>query len=159
MTEVKKKTFWTPDVAREHMMRYCAAQERSHAEVRTKLIEHGIYGDDLDEILTMLIAENFLDEGRFAAAYVSGKYRMNHWGRNKIIQGLKAKFVSKYCIDEGLKVIDEEEYIDILKDEFSKKLRQLGGKRNRIIDQKLIQFLMQKGFEYELISNILKEPM
>ena len=158
MMDGPKKAYWTPDVARQHMMRFCAAQERSHTEVRSKLIEHGIFGEDLEDILAMLIEENFLDESRFAQAYVSGKYRINHWGRNKIIQGLKSKYVSPYCIQEGLRVIDEEEYSTILKDEFTKKLRQLGGKRNRITDQKIIQFLLQRGFEYELISSLLKEP-
>lgn len=65
----------------ERAKKYCAYQERCHSEVRSRLLEWKIYGDDLEEIIVALIEENFLNEERFAKAYVSGKFNMNHWGK------------------------------------------------------------------------------
>ena len=72
---------------------FCVYQERSQKEVRYKLVEWGMRGDELEEIITDLIINNFLNEERFAKHYASGKFNIKHWGRIKIKQGLKLKGV------------------------------------------------------------------
>lgn len=97
-----KKSKWTQETALKELKRWCAAEERSHQAVRTKLIEHQIYGDQLEAIIAELIGENFLNELRFAKAYVSGKFKINQWGRNKIKMGLKQKNISTYNINKAM---------------------------------------------------------
>ena len=98
------------DVILNKLRHYCAYQERCHEEVRTKLLSLKVYGDGLEEIINQLISEDFLNEERFAKAYAGGKFRMKKWGRGKIIQGLKARKISDYCIKQGMSEIPEEDY-------------------------------------------------
>ena len=86
----------------DQMRRYCVTQDRCHSEVRTKLLKKHVYGDDLEEILSQLVSEDFLNEERFARSYARGKFRMNKWGKFKIRMMLKQKQVSDYCIRKGL---------------------------------------------------------
>jgi regulatory protein len=151
------KAKWTKDIAMQELTRWCAAQERCHSDVRTKLIEHGIYGDDLEDILATLISENFLNELRFAKAYVSGKLRINEWGRVKIKYGLMQKGISTYNINKALDTIDEEEYLNTLQKILQQKLKTQAIKT--LADKKkMYNFLAQKGFEQHLILHIINKP-
>ena len=105
-----KKKF-TPQQALLKAAGYCAYQERCHEEVREKLSEWGIYGEDAGNILLQLIGQNYLNEERFAKAFAGGKFRTKRWGRIKITLELKARKVSDYCIHDAMKEIDEELYI------------------------------------------------
>lgn len=151
----KKKTYWSIDVALANIQRYCAAQDRCHAEVRTKLLEHGIYGDILEEMISDLISDGFLDEERFAKSYVRGKFRIKNWGRIKIKQELKLRKVSDYSIREGLKEIDEDEYIHTLEQLFEKKSKTISYKDKYDFQKKMSTYLMGKGYEYEAIQEVL----
>ncbi len=151
-----KKTKWTLDVALKELKRWCAADERSHQAVRTKLIEHQIYGDELESILAELISENFINELRFATAYVSGKFKINQWGRNKIKMGLKQKNISTYNINKAMAQIDEQMYLDLLSNLFNAKKRLTGNKTNAE-KLKLVNYLLQKGFEQHLIMDLLNK--
>ncbi|MFT4761020.1 MAG: regulatory protein, partial [Saprospiraceae bacterium] len=79
--EFKQKKYISYDAALDRMQKYCAYQDRCHKEVRSKLFEIGMYGDDLENIIVKLIEEKFLDEQRFATAYAGGKFRLKKWGR------------------------------------------------------------------------------
>ena len=68
---------------KQKIERYCAYQERSHQEVRKKLYDFGLYRDDVEEMLSSLITEGYLNEERFSKAFAGGKFRMKKWGRNK----------------------------------------------------------------------------
>jgi regulatory protein len=78
----------TPTEAKGKIQRYCAYQERSHQEVRNKLYSFGLYSDEVDNLLTDLITDGFLNEERFAKAFAGGKFRMKKWGRIKIVNAL-----------------------------------------------------------------------
>src|SRR5579871_6478535 len=82
--------------------RYCAYQERSHREVKNKLFEYGLYSNQVDEIVSRLITEGFLNEERFAKAFAGGKFRMLKWGRIKIEQELEREGLTPRCIARGL---------------------------------------------------------
>lgn len=137
---------------------YCAYQERCHSEVRSKLLELGFRGNELEEAIAVLIAENFLNEERYAQQYCGGKFRVNKWGRRKIMEELKKKKVSDYCIRKGLKEIDDQEYRDTLQQLAEKKAAMIAGttKNEWIRKQKLQRYLMQKGYETDIINDVLQ---
>ncbi|KAA5533133.1 RecX family transcriptional regulator [Taibaiella lutea] len=138
---------------------YCAYQERCHSEVRSKLLELGFRGDELEEAIASLIADNFLNEERYAQQYCGGKFRINKWGRKKIIQELKKKKVSDFCIKKGLKEIDAQEYWETLQQLTKKKMSEINSKEKNIWirKQKLQRYLIQKGYESDLINDVMKE--
>ncbi len=135
---------------------YCAYQERSQYEVRGKLINLGIRGLELENIITELIENNYLNEERFALAYARGKLRMKSWGKNKISQGLKFKQVSAPLIKKALKSLDEDEYLEILKNLLEKKRPTIKEKKEYQITYKLSQYAISRGFESDLIFFLLK---
>jgi regulatory protein len=136
---------------------YCAYQERSHSEVKTKSLELGLRGDEIDEAIAALIADNFLNEERFARAYAGGKFRSQKWGRKKILAGLKQHQVSTYCIKKGMEEIDDENYMNVLQSLIEKKYASLKGEQYLKRQYKTTQYLLQKGYEPDLVSEILKQ--
>ena len=143
------------EVAIEKMKAYCAYQERCQQEVYEKLRKLSIYGNEADDILMELISENFLNEERYAEAYASGKFRIKSWGRVKIKQGLKAKNISEFCIKKALAEIDNQEY----EEKLNKLVFKLYDKYNFMNDfdkkGKVATRLMQKGYEPNLIWDLL----
>lgn len=143
--------------AQQKIFRYCAYQERSHQEVRNKLYEYGLRTDEVNEILSHLITEGFLNEERFAKAYAGGKFRMKQWGRVKIVHELEAKGLTANCIKAGLNEIDEDRYTDTLRDVLEKKSRLLDEANAFIKRDKVAKHAIQKGFEAELVWKEVKE--
>ena len=141
-------------MAIDRMCKFCAYQERAHSEVRTKLIKLGVYGDDLEEVMSHLISEDYLNEERYARNYVRGKFRINKWGKFKIRMHLNQKRVSAYCIDKGIEEIDEEAYINMIDGLLEKKLSENPDFKER---QKARDSLMRKGFEPALVSSRIAE--
>lgn len=140
-------------------MKFCAYQERSHTEVRSKLYSFGLYKTQVETILAELIAEDFLSEERFARAFCRGRFNLKNWGRIKIKYELKLKGVSAANINSGLTEIDEEAYEKRLKKLLQKKFDSI--KQGRLSEKKLRtkQYLMQKGFEPLLIQRMMDETL
>ncbi|MFK8104474.1 MAG: regulatory protein RecX [Saprospiraceae bacterium] len=152
----KKNKYLSEEEGLAKLQRYCVYQDRCHKEVRTKLMDLGIYGDRLESIIVDLITDNFLNEERFAKSYARGKFRLKNWGRIRIRQELKMRNMSAYCLKKAMAEIDEEEYLATINRLIEKKnatLREsdLFKRRNKIA-----QYLMQKGFEGGLIWQQLK---
>lgn len=131
--------------------RYCAYQERCHNEVRHKLAEWGLYGEHAETVLVKLIEQNFLNEERFARAFAGGKFRVKQWGRHKIRRELKVRGISEYCIQEGLKEIEEADYNKTLKGLLKDKLKSLKSENFLLSRQKCYHYAATKGYESEAI--------
>ena len=144
------------DLIVEKMRKYCLYHERSHFDVRTKLIKDKVFGDELEEVMSVLITENFLNEERYAKAYAIGKFRQNRWGKIKIKMELKKIKVSDYCIRKGLEEISEEEYGETIKKLWDKKIDSLNDSNQYSKEQKTIKYLLNKGYEYEMIKSFSK---
>jgi len=157
MDKSKKELQPTLKLALEKAAHYCAYQERSQSEVRKKLYDLGLNlnSNEVEEIIMMLIQEDFLNEERFAKAYCKGKFNQNKWGKKKIIQGLKEKKVSDRCIREGLLEIPEDIYIAVLTVLLEKKKATLKDKNQWIVKKKLLNYATQKGYEYDIIQTLL----
>lgn len=147
----------TKEQALQKLRHYCAYQERSHSEVRDKLYQLGVWKKDHDEIIASLIEDNYLNEERFAIAFAGGKFRMKQWGRIKIRYELKQKQVSEYSIKKAMKEIKEEDYLKLLAKLAEDKYASLKGEQYLVRKKKTQDYLMQKGFEPELISRTLNE--
>jgi regulatory protein len=147
-----------PEKALQKIGQFCAYQERNHKEVKEKLYSYGLYKDQVEELLSRLIQENFLNEERYAIAYAGGKFRAKDWGKNKIKYGLKQHQVSDYCIKKALKIIDEEQYVQKLQKLYTAKEKTLKSEKNIFIKKRKIQqYLMQKGYESSLINELLSQ--
>lgn len=148
----------SPEQTFEKIKYYCAYQERSHSEVMEKLYALGMYKQQAALLLSQLIEEGYLNEERFAVQYAGGKFRMKHWGKKKIEQGLKEKQVSAYCIKKAMAQIDEADYAQTLLKLAEDKWELLRTETNIFAKMKKLQdYLLQKGYEYERINKVTKK--
>lgn len=140
----------------EKIKRYCAYQERSHFEVREKLYSLGLYKNQVETILTELIADNYLDEERFACSFARGRFNLKQWGRIKIKYALKLKRVSDYNIKTALKQINEDDYKATLQKVATAKWDALEGEHYITRQAKTTAYLLQKGFEAPLVQQAVR---
>jgi regulatory protein len=111
----------------------------------------------VEELLSKLIEEDYLNEERFAVQFVGGRFRMKQWGRVKIKYELKQKYVSEYLIKKAMKAIDEKDYWATAQKLYDQKLKQLKDETNVFIrKRKLTDYLIQKGYEQNIISELLR---
>ena len=153
---MKETSKLTVDQVLDKMAKYCAYQERSVKEVTDKLKTFEISEKEREEIIHYLIDNKFVNDERFARAFVRGKINQSGWGVNKIRFHLIQKGVSKDIIDEALQNFDEEAYrqrlIDILKVK-SKTVKAANDfERNR----KLAAYAIQRGFEASLVWEVIQ---
>lgn len=137
---------------------FCAYQERLQEEVRQKLRSMGIAIDTVEDIISDLISNNFLNEERYAKAFAGGKFRIKKWGRVKIQLELEQKRLSAYCIRKGLEEIGQEEYIETLRGLIDKKKSELESEKNEyLIRHKISKYVIGKGYEPDLVWQELKK--
>ena len=134
---------------------FCAYQERTHKEVRKKLGELEVLGDDAEEIITYLIENNYLNEERFARVFAGSKFRQKKWGRIKIRQELKMRGMSEYCLKAGMSEIDGDDYMITLQEIIKKKSKDIKDSNKSIVRQKLVKFALSKGFENDLVFDVV----
>ena len=145
------------NAAIQKLQHYCAYQERCHSEVKYKCLELGLRGDEVEETIAELVSENFLNEERFARAFAGGKFRSKQWGRKKIVAELKQRQVSSYCIKKGMEEIDEDDYNEALTILATKKYESLRGEEPFKRKYKVVQYLLQKGYEHELAQPVVEQ--
>lgn len=144
--------------ALQKIKQFCTYQERSHYQVKEKLYSFGLYKNEVEQLLSQLIEENFLNEERYAQAFAGGRFRIKNWGRIKIKYELKQNRVSEYCIKTALQSIDEIEYNKTLRRLFEIKEKSLHAEKNTFTKkQKILSYLMQKGFEPSLVHAVFME--
>ncbi|MDG2151465.1 MAG: regulatory protein RecX [Polaribacter sp.] len=151
-----KKSF-TVDEIKKKLEHYCVYQDRCHKEVETKMKEYHLIPEAKEIILLHLVQSNFLNEERFAKSFARGKFRIKYWGKQRIVRELKFKNISAYNIKTALKEIDELEYLNTI--------YRITENKNTIIKEenvfkrkrKLIDFLMRKGYESDLIYKTVNE--
>ena len=157
MEEKKIKKILDPQQALVRAQKYCAYQERSQQEVRDKLYSFGLHKGDVENTIAELITSGFLKEERFANAFAGGKFRMKGWGRIKIKLALQQKKVSDNLIKQALKSIDERDYERELKKLIAEKSRKTIEKNPLKKKYKVAQYIISRGFEAELVWQLLND--
>jgi regulatory protein len=143
------------DLFKSRIQRYCAYQERCSREVETKLLEWKVPPGKIVKIMNGLKDDGFLNDTRFAQFFVHGKFSNNHWGRVKISYELNKKGISRKVIDASMKEIDEKSYIESMQTMIRKKREEIKEGKNLTIREKLINFALSKGYEFDLILQTL----
>ena len=148
---------YTVKEATERIQSYCAIQDRCQWDVERKMKEWDISDEIIENILTDLILDKFVDEERFSESFCRGKFRIKRWGKVKIKNELKIKKISKNCINKGLLQIENKEYMKVLKDLYIKKRDSLKDANQFIRKGKISKHLQQKGFESKLIWELINK--
>jgi regulatory protein len=147
----------TPDEAVVALERLCAYQDRYVKELRLKLQEFKVEPVDAEVILKYLVDENFVNDARYADAYVRGKIRSNHWGAVKIRLALLTKGIAEKWIDAALENFPKEEYYTILRDLAQRKQETLTDESEFEQRQKISATLYRAGFETDLVLEVVNE--
>lgn len=155
---MNQKSF-TVDEIKKKLEYYCAYQDRCHQEVEKRLRDFRLIPEAKEMILIHLIQNDFLNETRFAQSFTRGKFRIKKWGRKRIIQELKQRDITSYNIKLALKEIDEEEYYKTLEETAQHKFSQLKDSNLFLKKQKLYQHLYRRGFESNLIQEVVNKIM
>ncbi len=145
---------YTPLIALEKAKKHCAYSERCHFDMRMKLREWNVDEKTSEWIISSLIEDGFINEERFAINYSRGKLTQNGWGKNKIKYALRQKKISDFLIKKALSEISEETYLAIIEHEAQRKVT-VSMLNNRQEFNKVLQYLIQKGFESEISTQIL----
>ena len=150
------KNSWSQEEAFEKLTTFCAYQERCPWEVRRKLYEKGIKDEPAEKIISELIADEFVNEERYARSFARGKFRLKKWGRNRIRMELKMREISEDLIRKGMTEIDPEEYYDTLLSQTEKKWETTREPEAYKKKFKVTQYLMSKGFEMDLVKEAIE---
>jgi regulatory protein len=152
----KKDVAYSVDEATKKLEGYCAYQDRCHKEVISKLREMGMIPIAIDEIVGHLIKENYLNEERFACSFARGKFNIKKWGKNRIVNELKQRNITKYNLKIALKEIDEDLYLETLELLAEKRVEQLTETNIFKKRKKLADYLLYRGWESPLVYEITK---
>ena len=147
----------TPDQVLDKMAKYCAYQERCVKDVRDKLKTFEISEEEKAKIIDYLLDNRFVNDERYAKAFVRGKVNQSGWGVNKIRFHLIQKGIDKDTIEEALGQTDEEAYRQRLIDILKTKSKTVKAENDFEKKRKLATYAMQKGFEGSLVWEVLKE--
>ena len=142
----------------DKMAKYCAYQERCVKDVTDKLKTFEISAKERENILNYLIDNRFVDNERFAKAFVRGKINQSGWGLNKIRFHLMQKGISKELIEAALETFDEEVYRQRLVEVLKTKSKTVKAANDFERNRKLAAYAIQKGFEAPPVWEVLKEP-
>jgi regulatory protein len=166
MDKITQKTL-SDEALLLRIRKYCALRERSIKEVSKKLYELGTLEDKAQLIIEKLKQEGFLNENRYVSAYTRGKFRNKKWGKKKIEIELKKQGINKELLEKGLSEIENADYLNTLDTLLIKKWKVIKAKSGNsdYSDsdlftpdmQKLINYAMQKGFEYDIIVDRVKK--
>ncbi len=138
-------------------MAQCSRREFCIDDIRSKLSLWGLEKDDIEKVIKTLIDERFIDESRYSAAFVRDKFKYNKWGRVKIASHLKSKKIPEETINEALKLIDNDQYINFLRGLLEGHRRTVKAKNKYDLKSKLLHYGLSKGYESSLLYDILND--
>jgi regulatory protein len=154
---IQNKKSFTVDEFQKKLEHYCVYQDRCHQEVERKMGEYQLIPEAQEKILLHLMQHNFLNEERFSKSFARGKFRIKNWGKQRIVRELNFRNISSYNIKTALKEINEEDYLQTIYRITENKNNNIFEKNIHKRKKKLTDFLLRKGFEYDLIFKTVKD--
>lgn len=151
------KTVYTVEEAKRVVERFCVYRERCHQEVQEKLRCMGMIPQAIDVIIAHLIAHDFLNENRFANAFVRGKFKIKKWGRKRLVLELKKRDISTFNIKDALNSITEVEYLSVFYELAEKRAVSLQETNKLKRKKKLADYLLYRGWEPHLVYDKVNE--
>lgn len=142
----------TKDEALRRAAAYCSRSEHCTGEVRAKLMQWGLAAGDADSVVADLAAQGFVDDRRYARAFVHDKSRLTGWGRTKIAFHLRAKMIDGRIVDEALREIEAEAYASRMDKVMSAKARTINEHDPAKRRAKLLRFGASRGYEYDMLT-------
>jgi regulatory protein len=133
----------------------CAQAEHCEQEMRDKMKRWGIEPDAQDRVVARLVKERYVDNERYARAFVKDKIRYNKWGRRKVIRALWMKRIDDDIQRSVLDEIDDKEYIDVLVPLLKQKRKTIKAKSDYELNQKLVRFALSRGFDFSIIRQCM----
>ena len=133
----------------------CANAEHCQYEMLEKMKRWELSEEAQARVMAQLIEERYVDDRRYARAFVKDKIHYNKWGRRKVQQGLWMKRIDKEIQDEVLDDIDEKEYLDVLKPLLKQKRKSIKANSDYELNQKLVRFAYGRGFTFDIIRQCL----
>lgn len=148
----------TPSQAMNRAAALCAASEQAPGDIRAKLAKWGLTPSDAAAVLRQLNEQGFIDERRFARAFVHDRFAFNGWGRIKIAHQLRLKGITDGgIIDEALAAIGDEEYRETLTGLLRAKWRVVQDREPRAAWAAMMRFAASRGFEPGLTADVIKQ--
>lgn len=146
---------YSPQETKERIARFCSMQEQSEFHVRRKLKDWQVPHQEIDALVDLLIDNNFLNEERFVRAYVSGKFRIKRWGKNKIVAGLAQLNLRGEQVQKAINELDAKEYFQTLEGLAKSKWALSREDDLRKRREKVARSLMAKGYESDLVWKVI----
>ena len=146
-----KKRFFSAKELQKKLEYYCSYQERCHSEVHKKLMNLTSNYSDIDQVISKLIHDGYLNETRFSKEFTIGKFNHKNWGRIRIRLELKKRKISNKNIDIGFNEIDEKKYLNKFDSLFEKQLIKHNQKNNIYAKKKIYDYFNYRGWERDLI--------
>jgi regulatory protein len=145
------------DILYQKATHYCGYQERTEKEVRGKLRTWGVETKAEERIIQILKADHFLDEERYVEAFIRGKFLGKQWGKRKILDALTEKGLDQALIQKGIATIEPADYLRHLCYLAERKKQSLAGTPLIQARQKLMNYLLQKGYEPDLVIKTVQD--
>lgn len=140
----------TPQQALQSLMRMCARSERSSGDALRLMKRWGVADDEARKVLSRLQAERFIDDARYAEAFVRDKLNLSGWGAYKIKMSLRAKGVSRDIIEDVVApMLEATDMTERLEEMMQRKLRTLKYSSPYEAKTKLIRFAASRGYDME----------
>jgi len=148
---------YTLEQALSKLQKYCTYQDRCHIEVERKLTEMRMIPQAKEQIIMSLIEDDYLNEERFALAFVKGKFRIKKWGRIRLKAELKKRKISKYLIKSALEQISEKDYLFTFEELANRKANSIKADSILLKKKKLADYLIYRGWESNLVYKKLNQ--
>ncbi len=142
----------------------CAQAEHCQWEMLEKMRRWELPEEQQAHVMQRLVEERYVDDERYARAFIKDKIRYNRWGRRKVEQALWQKHITEDIRQRTLDEVDDEEYLSVLRPllkqkqkELKRSLKGARGMEEAMLNQKLIRFALGRGFTYDLIRQCVDE--
>ncbi len=153
----KERRAKTPEQALSALMRLCARAEKSEGDARRLMRGWGVPEADAEKVLARLIRDRFIDDARYADAFVREKLRLSGWGEYKLRTALQRKGIARETIDAALRQIDRTGMTDRLAEQLVRKARNTRATTAYELKTKLIRYGLSLGYDYETVLDTVSQ--